>query len=68
MNNSDNVELPDRYTRATSQRKDINMFRSMGLDVDDDNDLALENILEQQPLLSIQSALTTSIKSGLKVG
>ena len=44
------------------------MFRSMGLDVDDDNDLALENILEQQPLLSIQSALTTSIKSGLKVG
>ena len=65
VNNSDNTELPDGYTHVTSWHEDINMFRSMGLDVDNDNDPVLENILKQQPSPPTQSASsTTSTNSG----
>ena len=57
------------YTHATSWHEDINMFRSMGLNVNDDNILVLENIPEEQPSPLIQPASSiTSTNSGLKEG
>ena len=43
---ADGVELPIGFHHSTSRREDIDLFRSMGLDVDDDDDPVPENVPE----------------------
>ena len=46
VDGDDCVELPIGFHHSASRREDIELFRSMGLDVDDDDDPAPENVPE----------------------
>ena len=53
---TDGAELPLDYRHASSAREDIEMFRSLGLDADDDNEPVPENTPEPQDRNNAPSA------------
>ena len=61
----DSVELPLDYRYASSTREDIEMFRLLDLDADDDNESVLEDILEPK---DSNNTLLLSLLNGLKEG
>ena len=62
---TDGVKLPLDYRYASSAREYIEMFRALGLDVDDDNEPVPENILEPGCSNNTQIPLPSN---GLKEG
>ena len=59
------VELPDGLRHFSSRREDADLCRSMGLGVDDDNELASENAPDVTPPAQTNATLTTTA-DGLK--
>ena len=62
---SEGTEFPAGYQHCSSRREDIDLFRQMGLDSDDDNDPVPENVPEEK-LVNNNAPANDKSTDGLK--